>query len=68
MTCHDSRLFLRNQLVKDISQLVCKPCTDFRKKDLSLVFDDPVACSCRCKTVEPLIERLIKLETELGLR
>ena len=62
MASHDTLEFLRNRLVKDISQLVCKPCSDSRKDGLILNFDDPVACPCRCQTVEHLIARLIEVE------
>ena len=63
MASHDTLEFLRNRLVKDITQLVCKPCTDPRKKWLSVnCEDDPIACPCRCQTVEPLIARLIEIE------
>lgn len=68
MVVDHSRELLRSQLIKDISQLVCKPCTDPRTKGLSLRFDDPVGCPCRCATVQPLVQRLENLEREMGLR
>jgi len=68
MASHDTLEFLRSRLVKDISQLLCKPCTDPRKKELYAKCDeDPIACPCRCETVEPLIARLAEVERALKI-
>jgi len=66
MASHDTLEFLRRRLVKDISQLLCKPCTDPRKKGLyANCEEDPITCPCRCETVEPLIARLVEIERAL---
>ena len=62
MASHDTLEFLRTRLVKDISDLLCRPCTDVRKKQHAMNHEDPVSCSCRCKTIEPLIARLTEVE------
>jgi len=67
MASHDTLEFLHRRLVKDISQLVCKPCTDPRKKQFVLDCESPLSCSCRCATVEPLMKRLEEVEKALEL-
>ncbi len=68
MASYDTLEFLRSRLIKDITQLICKPCTDPRKKELYVNYeDDPVACPCRCETVEPLIARLVEVERAMKI-
>jgi|GEM_PF-1315027 len=65
MASHDTLEFLRSRLIKDISQLLCRPCTDARKKQFVLNYESPLLCECRCETVEPLIARLVEVERAL---
>ncbi len=48
----------RAQLVKEVAQIVCRPCTDPRMYNFELNFEDPIACECRCQTVELMLERI----------
>ena len=66
MASHDTLEFLRARLVRDISHMMCKPCTDPRKKLFNLNYEDPIASPCRCETVEPLITRLVEVEQALA--
>ena len=67
MASHDTLEFLRNRLVKDIANLLCIPCTDERKNQYTMNYEDPVACLCRCETTVPLLQRLIEVETALQI-
>lgn len=65
MNARDTAEFLRDRLVKDITQLLCKRCSDPRSKGMQLNFDDPLQCPCRCATVEPLLQRLKDLDEQM---
>ena len=67
MASHGTLEFLRNRLVKDIADLLCRPCTDQRKTEYRINYEDPVACPCRCETIEPLIARLIEVEKAMEI-
>ncbi|RDH82493.1 MAG: hypothetical protein DIZ80_09405 [endosymbiont of Galathealinum brachiosum] len=46
----------RDKLLLYISEEVCRPCTDERKKQYTLNFDNPLLCGCRCNRVEGILE------------
>jgi len=67
MASLDTLEFLRTRLIKDISDLLCRPCTDARKKQSVLKYENPVLCPCRCATTEPLIARLAEVERAIKI-
>ena len=50
------------RIAEDIAETVCRPCTDPRRLQFELNYDDPLACRCRCKTVDMLLLRLSSRE------
>lgn len=67
MASLDTLDFLRLQLSTEISQDLCKSCTDPRQKQIVLNFDDPRNCGCRCPEVEPLLARLADIEKAIKI-
>lgn len=56
--------FLRAQLVDDITQSLCVPCT---KQKRPINIDDPAVCPCHCEQVEPFLQRLAELDRALWI-
>ena len=67
MASHNTLEFLRTHLVNDIAQSLCEPCLDGRKGNYVFNCDDPLAGSCRCEAVMPLMERLEELEKAMDI-
>ena len=55
----------RDKLLSVISEQVCKPCTDKRKEQYTLDFDNPLVCGCCCNRVEDVLDNARKIDEDI---
>jgi len=46
----------RDTLLSEVSNNICKPCTDKQKEQFNINYDNPLYCDCHCDQVEDILE------------
>lgn len=54
----------RDQLLAEISDTICKPCSDPRKDKCKLNYKQPLLCGCCCDRVEKMIKTAKLIDVE----
>ena len=55
----------RDKLLAVAGEQICQPCTDGRKKQFNLNYDNPLLCGCRCERMEVILESARKIDEDL---
>ena len=55
----------RDNLLSLISEQICTPCTDERKEQYTLNFDNPLVCGCRCDRVVDILDNARKIDDDI---
>jgi hypothetical protein len=48
-----------------VSEQICRPCVDERKKNLIVDYDNPLECGCRCDRVNNILEHARKINEDM---
>ena len=56
----------RDHLLIAISERICKPCTDERKKKYTINYENPLLCGCRCDRVNEILEKARELDEDIS--
>lgn len=57
----------RDKLLSEISEQICKPCIDERKKQYSLNYDNPLVCGCSCNRVEGILDNARRIDEDIKI-
>lgn len=55
----------RDKLLSLVSKQICIPCTDERKEQYILNYDNPLDCGCRCDRVENILANARKIDEDI---
>lgn len=56
----------RDELLSQVSNEICARCTDERKEQHVINYDNPLACGCRCDRVESILESVREIDGDIG--
>ena len=55
----------RDRLLSAVAERICNPCTDKRKEQYNMNFDNPLECGCRCERVETILAYAEKIDDDI---
>ena len=55
----------RDKLLSMVSNNICMSCTDKRKEQYNINYENPLLCDCHCHRVENILEHVRNINEEL---
>ena len=55
----------RDKLLLKVSENICMPCTDKRKEQYNINYDNPIDCGCRCDRVNRILENVRFIDEDI---
>ena len=55
----------RDKLLAEVSETICRPCSDERKIHHSLDYENPLNCGCNCDRIEIVLRNVRQIDTQI---